>query len=419
MSIEDFIKSTYESLQDDLSGEIETYIESLAKVNPNLFGVSICDINGKLVAEGDSEYPFSFQSCSKPISYCIARNKLSKDEVHRHVGFEPSGAKFNAHILNKDSLPHNPMINAGAIVISHLIKDREKLSTCIDSVLDIYKRMTGRINSYGSIHVDIGVYLSESEKSDRNKSLAYFMKEAGKAFQRDIDDSELKEILDFYYMNCSITVNAKLASILASTLANGGVCPITKETIFSKEVVRDCCKLMQTCGMYDSSGTFFFEVGLPAKSGVSGCVIMVVPGKMGVCVFSPRTDDFGNSIRGVKFCQALKKSGLIETYSKLEKELPEDMLKYRLLHLISSGDLDKIKEFYAENNKKGTPINLSQGDYDDRTPLHIAVTNKHWNIASFLLDQKVDIKIKDVYGKTPIDCCEDDAPIDIVKRLEF
>lgn len=404
-----FLDNVFDELKENQQGNVQNYIKVLGNVNPDLFAVSICDVKGNIISKGDIDHTFSIQSCSKPIMYCIARKKLDKNTIHTHVGVEPSGASFNAHIL-KDGIPHNPMINAGAIVIAHLIKGTRVNSECIDEVLKYYQKMIGCGKKYGEIMCDMVVYLSENEISDRNKSLAFFMKEQGKAFTADIDDTMLGKILDFYYQNCSVTMNVVNASIICATLANDGVCPIGQTKVFDKSAVKDCQKLMRTCGMYDKSGEFDFEVGLPAKSGVSGCIFLVIPKKFGICIYSPRTDKNGNSIRGVEFCKALVKNSVLDQY-KVE-DIPKDMIIYRIMELVSKGKIEEVKVVYQEYKTKYGEVDLNVGDYDNRTVLHIAITKGYFDIATFLLEHGANGNMKDIFGNYPIDC-HDSIPDEI------
>ena len=154
------------------------------------------------------------------------------------------------------------------------------------------------------------IFLSEKHHADRNMSLAYYMHE-NNAFDGKLSSSKIQEHLDLYFQYCSVNINCKIGSVLCGTLAKGGICPINNEKIYSIETVRDCLTLMYNCGMYDFSGQFAFEIGLPAKSGISGCICLVIPNVMGICIFSPPLDNIGNSINEKENKPALKINKLL------------------------------------------------------------------------------------------------------------
>mgnify|MGYP001336109113 CR=1 FL=1 len=210
---------------------------------------------------------------------------------HNHVGFEPSGRSFNEFVLNKDKKPHNPLINSGAIMVASFLYPECEPSEQFESVKYFYESLSGHI---GKIGFDNSVFLSEKRHADRNISLAYYMRE-NCAFYNNPTPNRLSEILDLYFQCCSITLNCEIASVIAATLANKGACPVSGENVIEPDIVKDCLSLMYMCGMYDYSGQFSFEVGLPAKSGVSGCIFLVIPNKMGICIWSPKLDELGNT----------------------------------------------------------------------------------------------------------------------------
>ena len=297
--MQEIIERLFNELKDLNKGNVADYIPELAKVDPNKFGISICKVDGQQIHVGDTNDYFCLQSCSKPLSYCIAHDIMGRDELHKKVGYEPSGQAFNAFILNKSGLPHNPMINAGAIMVASQIGKGQEPSKRFNIIKTYYNKLTGETAKTG---FDNSVFLSEQHNADRNISLAYYMRENG-AFKDKMSPNEIMESLNLYFQQCSTTINSKMGAVIAATLANAGVCPLTSEQVVSTDAVKDCLTLMYGCGMYDYSGQFSFEVGLPAKSGVSGCILLVIPNKMGVCIWSPPLDDQGNSFKGIEFCK--------------------------------------------------------------------------------------------------------------------
>ena len=390
----------YLNLLKNNEGNVANYIPQLEKINPDLFGISICTVNGDIINIGDTSEFFCLQSLSKPLSYCIARQYYSSEYVHSHVGYEPSGRSFNAFELNNNKLPYNPLINAGAIMISSLILPDNEPSYRFETVNMYYQKLCGNINKVG---FDNSVYLSEQHHADRNISLAYYMRE-NNIFEKNVGPKEIEQHLNLYFQCCSVTINSKMGSVIAATLANGGVSPITNENIFEENIIRDCLSLMYMCGMYNYSGQFAFEVGLPAKSGVSGALFLVVPNKMGICIWSPRLDNMGNSVRGVEFAKQFIKRypenlHIFNTITNKDflNNNSELVLQQRIINASAIGDLDTLK-LLISNYK----VDLNISDYDLRTPLHLACSEGKVKIVKYLLEKGVNSKPKDRWGNTPI-----------------
>lgn len=289
------VKDIFQKVKPNRGGKPASYIPQLDLPEPEAdqFAVSFCTVDGQRHSIGDSKAYFTVQSTCKPINYCLALEEHGENTVHDHVGHEPSGVSFNELTLSREDLPHNPMINAGAIMTSSLIglkahrkksgdgglsKDGQRSwkGRRFDYVMEKWKALSGGVMPRFST----AVYLSEKETADRNFALAYFMREKG-AFPEDV---LLDDVLEFYFQSCSIELNTETMSVVAATLANGGICPVTGERIFSTTTVQRCLSLMSSCGMYDYSGEFAFWIGLPAKSGVSGAVMIVIPNLMGFCI---------------------------------------------------------------------------------------------------------------------------------------
>ena len=393
--IKNIVTDIYNELKLNNNGKVADYIPELSKVDPDNFGISICTIKGEIFNIGDFDKRFCLQSCSKPLSYIIAHNLLGKEEIHKHVGYEPSGQSFNAFILNKSGLPHNPMINAGAIMVSSQIDKKNEPSKRFNTIKSYYSKMAGNKN----IGFDNSIFLSEKHHADRNMSLAYYMRE-NNAFG-EINPSEIAESLDLYYQQCSTTINCEIGSIIAATLSNGGICPTTDEEVVSKESVMDCLTLMYNCGMYDYSGQFSFEVGLPAKSGVSGCILLVIPNTMGICIWSPPLDKQGNSVRGIEFCKKLNDNMNLHIFHNIISNKIDfnDSITNNFIKMCSNGNLKDI-----QNIIKKIDINFS--DYDLRTPLHLAASEGHFEIVEYLIQNGALVK-KDRWNNTPLDDIKD------------
>ncbi|MEN0004103.1 MAG: glutaminase A [Bacteroidota bacterium] len=387
----------------------------LARVNPEQWAVSVCTVDGQRFSIGDTQTQFCLQSTCKPINYCIALENNGIDTVHKHVGREPSGRSFNELSLNHKGLPHNPLINAGAIMGVSLIKPEETIADRFEYISDTWTRLCAN----KKVNFNNAVYLSERGTADRNFALAYFMREH-KAFPEATD---LIETLELYFQCCSIESKTSDVAIAAATMANAGVNPLTGERIFTEKTVQHCMSLMLSCGMYDFSGEFAFNIGLPAKSGVSGALFLVVPNVLGMSIWSPRLDKLGNSVRGVEFCERLVEKFNFHNYDSLNrntsKKDPRRQARhsasqniFQLISAASSGDLDTIKRMQAEG------INLSAADYDGRTALHLAAAENQLDVVSYLIYQGVDLQPKDRWGGTPLDDAKRGAHREMIRLLE-
>ncbi|BAZ14496.1 glutaminase [Calothrix sp. NIES-4071] len=283
--------SKYKSLQ---TGTVANYIPELAKVNPNLFSICIVTVDGSVLQVGDFEHLFTIQSISKVFVYGLALQDHGRDYVLKRVGVEPTGDAFNSIILDEQSKrPYNPMVNAGAIATTSLIKGFGATER-LNRLLEMFQYYVGR-----DVFVDISVFTSERSTGHRNRAMAHLMLNFG------MIDGQIEESLDLYFQQCAVMVNCRDLAVMAAALANKGVNPLTKEQAVDSRYIKDILSIMYTCGMYNFAGEWAYKIGLPAKSGVSGGIIAVVPGQMGIAVFSPLLDERGNSIRGVKVCEEL------------------------------------------------------------------------------------------------------------------
>lgn len=305
------ISEIYNKTSSFNQGTVASYIPQLARVDPNLYGVSLCTIDAQRFNIGDTKVPFTVQSMCKAINYCIVLEEYKEEYVHKFMGREPSGKGFNELLLNSEGLPHNPMTNAGGIMCCSLIKQKEEMAARFEYVANMWYRLSGNQRP----GFDAAVFLSEKETGDRNYALGYYMRES-KIYP---PETNLINTLLLYFECCSIEINAESLAIVAATLANSGICPTTNKQVLSSHTVVSCLSLMYSCGMYDFSGEFAFVVGLPAKSGVSGGLLVVVPGVLGIGIYSPRIDRIGNSVRGINFCKELVKIFSFHNYDNLLK----------------------------------------------------------------------------------------------------
>ncbi|CAD5225676.1 unnamed protein product [Bursaphelenchus xylophilus] len=300
----------FEECRSNNDGSVATYIPQLARQNPESWGMSVCTVDGQRFGIGDSREPFCFQSVSKPFTYAVVSTDIGSDKVHQYIGQEPSGRLFNDICLDNNMKPHNPMVNAGAIICASLIKTGQFMSDRYDFIYNEYKKLAG--GTY--IGFDNATFLSERSTASRNFALAFFMKE-NNCFPEGM--KVMRDELDLYFQLCSLETDCESAAVMAATLANGGVCPLTGESCVTHRACRDVLSLMYSCGMYDYSGQFAFSVGIPAKSGVSGGLILVIPNVMGICLYSPKLDRCGNSVRGVEFAKKMVECMGLHNYDSL------------------------------------------------------------------------------------------------------
>lgn len=275
------------------AGEVATYIPELSLVDPDLFGICIATVDGAVYETGDTRAPFTIQSMSKPLTYGLALERLGTDAVRGRIGVEPSGDAFNEISISPETgMPRNPLINAGAIACAGLVATDVE-DDPFGLLLATYSLYAGR-----DLDLDESVYRSESDTGHRNRGMAHILRNFGV-----IDDPDAA--LDLYFRQCSVAVECRDLAVIAATFANGGLNPITGKRAVGENVVRDVLSVMASCGMYDFAGEWLVSVGLPAKSGVSGGVFAVLPGRLGIAVFSPRLDAQGNSVRGIAVCRDL------------------------------------------------------------------------------------------------------------------
>jgi glutaminase len=299
-----------EFLGDD-RGEVADYIPELSTADPDHFGLALVGVAGSRYEAGEAAVPFTIQSVSKPFVYALALSDAGTEEVLARVGVEPSGEGFNAISLEPGTgRPDNPLINAGAILTTSLVSGRGPEER-FGRILGLLSRCAGR-----DLAVDGSVYRSEHDTGDRNRALAHLMRAAGSL------TTPVEEAVDVYFRQCSVLVTAGDLAVMAATLANGGVNPLTGDRVMGQPVAEQVLTVMATCGMYDYSGEWLFRVGLPAKSGVAGGLVAVSPSQFGIGLFSPRLDERGNSVRAVEASRAISERFSLHLMHQVERTGP-------------------------------------------------------------------------------------------------
>ena len=444
------IDKIFEEVKKIKTGELASYIPPLAEVDPDQFGIAIVTTDGQIYQRGDSQKDFSFQSMCKPFNYCFAIEALGLEEVTKHVGQEPSGRQFDDLTLLARSastngfarVPFNPMVNAGAIMTTGLINPEDSYTQRLRHIRQQFGRLIGWTTK-DTLSTELprfnkNMARQENFKGYNNIAMGYLLMATGSLphtktdLHRDIHPDEdefdfyiepaVTEALKLYFSICSLEMTATDVAMAAATLANSGVCPISQDRVLSQKTVRNCLPVLQSSGMYNASGTFFQQVGLPAKSGVGGGVLLVVPQLMGICIFSPRLDAQGNSVRGLEMSKRLTSKYLVHTFDgtmtdtdRLDPKLP--IARWlanscgEAIWAASNGNIRTLESLVSQQR------DLQTGDYDIRTPLHLASAEGQLEVVKFLLNNGVK-PIPDRWGGYPISDARNNKHHKIVDLFE-
>lgn len=285
--VEQLLNAGYDRFSRVDEGTVADYIPILSRADPSLFGMAVTGAAGELFDVGDAEHPFSIQSISKMFVYALVVEARGHEVVRERIGVNNTGLPFNSVMaleLNNGH-PMNPMVNAGAIATTALMPGAT-VAEKWELVREGLSRFAGR-----SLSMDGEVYRSEAETNERNKALGRLLTSYGRL------EGDPLHIVDIYTRQCALNVTAHDLAVMGATLADGGVNPVTGKRVVSPSVCRDTLAVVAASGLYERSGEWLFEIGLPAKSGVSGGIVAVAPGKGAVGAFSPRLDSAGNSVR--------------------------------------------------------------------------------------------------------------------------
>lgn len=289
VAIQKAMDEAYAKFKDIKEGKNADYIKELAKVDPNIYGIAIVTTDGKIYTAGDLRSAVSIQSISKVFTMARVIEEQGPRAIMDKIGVDATGMRFNSIVAVElqRGKEINPLVNPGAIASSSLVSGADSAAKW-KNILATHSDFAGR-----ELYLDMPVYISEAGDNLRNQAIAHLLKAYGRMYWDPV------EATDIYTKQCAISVNARDLAIMAGTLANGGVNPITKKKVVSPETVKYTLPVMATAGLYDDAGQWLYATGLPAKSGVGGGIIAVVPGKFGIAVISPPLSPAGNSLKAI------------------------------------------------------------------------------------------------------------------------
>lgn len=294
-AIQAAIDSAYETYQGLEAGETAQYIPALASADPDRFGIVAVTVDGEVIERGDTEQPFAIMSAAKPFTLALLLSQQGRNTVLKRIGVEPTGQPFNAFagVERRERRQLNPMVNAGAITAVSLLQ-AEDAAARWQLISAGYNRFAGE-----SLPLLEAVYRSVGESNFHNRALANLLRD------QQWLGAPVEETLDVYNRQSSVAVTARQLAMMGATLANAGVNPLTGEQVLAGDLVDEVLAVMMMNGFYDESGRWAYNAGLPAKSGVGGGIVAVVPGKMALVGYSPRLSTAGNSVRGMKALEAI------------------------------------------------------------------------------------------------------------------
>ncbi|MDD9905776.1 MAG: glutaminase [Rhodospirillaceae bacterium] len=304
MSLSEIVEQVHREMADHIgAGKVADYIPALAEIDPRKFGLAVVTCDGDTASAGDADEPFSIQSVSKVFTLTLALEKAGV-ALWERVGREPTGSAFNSivQLEHEAGIPRNPLINAGAIVVTdELLADHTPEQTVEDIVAFLRTRADDP-----SVGIDLEVAWSEGDTGDRNASLAHFMRSFGNLKGR------VEDVLHVYFRQCAIAMSCRQLARAGLYLAHAGTDPMTGERVISEVRTRRINAIMMSCGHYDASGEFAFQVGLPGKSGVGGGILAIAPRQAAIAVWSPGLNERGNSLVGTL---ALERLGALTGWS--------------------------------------------------------------------------------------------------------
>lgn len=410
-----FVSNLYNRTLQNKDGKVSDYIPELAGVNPDGYALSICTVDGQRFNVGDHSTKYLARATANPINYCLALAEGDEIGIHEKVGRAAKERGFDYLMLNQDGLPHNPITGAGALLVGSLIRAGQKPEARFLAVKKMWRAMAGGKASEASE----SAYVSEKRISDEDRALGYFMQKR-ELFPKGAD---VTEHLDFLWHCLAMETTTEAQAVMAATLANAGVCPTNEQEVLSPRIAKNCLALMFAAGTGDYSSEYAFTVGLPAMSGISGAIMIVVPDVMGITIWSPRIDENGSSIKGLDFSRKLVERFNFHMFdtskkniNKVDPRLKKNETKMRGVMAVTSaasiGDLDELQRLYAAG------VDLNEGEYDKRTGIHLAASEGHLEAVRFFIEKNVDINPKDRWGGTPLADAKREGHLDVLELLK-
>ncbi len=409
-----FITNLYNRTILNKGGKVSDCIPQLNS-NSESYAVSICTVDGQRFNLGDYNKKFIAREVSKAINYCLAIEDRGEVDVHKNIGKEPREKSSNELTLNSNGIPHNPFNDAGSMMTASLIKPRLSPEKRFEHILSSWKELSGGIEP----GFNKEAFEAEKKVSDDYYAVSYFMKK-NKLLPKT---SDINEYTDLLFKCLSIETTTEALAVIAATLANAGVRPTNGKNLLSHKTSRSCLSLMNSCGMGDYSSDFAFSIGLPAKSGISGSIILVVPDVMGVAIWSPRIDENGNSVKGLDFCRKLVDrfnfhayDSVIKNLNKINPRLLKNETKIKecngCLDAASKGDIHELQMLFASG------VDLGEADYDGRTGIHLAASEGHLETVELFISKRVDVNPKDRWGGTPLADARRHGHTKVIELLE-
>ncbi len=393
-----FIINLYNRTIQNEEGSVSGEIPELANANPNQYALSICTVDGQRFNIGDYRASYLARSTAKFLNYCLAFEDQDQQTIYKSIGYGPKESEIDHIMLNKNGLPHNPFTNSGALMIASMLYPKLAEKVRFEKVKKLWKEMSGNI----SCGWNSNAFSSEKKNAGYDRALAYFMQKKGLLPKGSVDKH-----LEFLWQCQNIETTTEAQAVIGATLANAGACPTNEKDVLKPNIARNCLSAMALAGMNEYSSEYNFSIGLPATSGNSGVVVIVVPDVMGIAVWSPRVDGNGNGMKGLDFSRKFIErfnfhafDSKIKNINKIDPRLKKNEIKMKSVMALTSaasiGDVDELNRLYSVG------VDLNEGEYDKRTGIHLAASEGHLEAVKFFIEKNADINPKDRWGGTPI-----------------